>query len=226
MTTINVLVQREAVHLYTDGSVMDDTVAIDFVQSKTWLLPHLNAAIAACGPVLFPPIFVSAVSWAARSFDELRVNALDVFRQTYEQNRQYWGPTPATANVNLVIAGISERDGPNAFAIVSHETQFGLKPWMPTSVGPLMMHPADEVILARVRELYPHGDTERLDPRVDGLRLMELQRECGAPVPGGTDRICYTGGHALLTTIPASRVIQSSILKRWPAPVLEARSAA
>jgi hypothetical protein len=78
--------------------------------------------------------------------------------------------------------------------------------------------PADEMILARIRETYAGRAENDLDPHADGLAIMEMQRELGALPAGLTERVCLTGGFAQITTVRRSG-IESSILRRWePTP--------
>src|ERR1700681_2777421 len=75
MSAINVIRQKSAVHVLTDGAAYSDAGDFEFSISRVWPLPQINAAIAVHGPPLFPAMVATLFRASASKYDELRDSA-------------------------------------------------------------------------------------------------------------------------------------------------------
>ena len=109
---------------------------------------------------------------------------------------------------DLFYAGTSESRGPVAYAICNHGAA-ALPLWKLAPVSGLAVAPASGEIVQAVREEIVRGrPAEGLNPAVDGLAILELQRETPVDLHNGVHAECV-GGFAQLTTVASDSRTQS-----------------
>jgi hypothetical protein len=213
MSAANVIVQRNVVHLYTDGAAFDADGNVIWIGSKVSLCPNIPCAIAFRGSAMVSGILAAEIEGASGgSFDRLRK---EIGGRLLECSKRYtsyfqsceWGP-----EFDVVVAGWSETDGPSAYRVSSHE-QYG-DAWVVQGLDGLSCLPGDESIRLRMVEIVKDvADTEELLPLDHGLAIMQAQR---APVShfGGRSHT-VVGGFCQLTSITRA-AISTRVLHRWP----------
>lgn len=207
MTAVNVLIHENAAHLLTDGAGYDIEGTLLSPTTKVQMLPHLNAAVAGRGAAALPAIYAQALGSVSDSFDEAKGKAVQCLREV----SPLFGLHP-TDGLEVVVAGISEARGPEAYAIFSHD-RYGIEPYTIADFDMLGMTPGECV--SEFLASLPNGaetDPNDIDPAVDGLRLLEMQR--GTKVDSQIGNASVVGCFAQLTTITRDG-ISTRILKRW-----------
>jgi hypothetical protein len=221
MSTIDVIRQREAVHVITDGGAFAADGTLLFVGPKAWPMPNVNAVLAARGPKLFPPIMADYLGGIAHSYDEFKDRMLDAVTTYYNELRWLWNFCQQGPDFDLVVAGWSESIGPDSYLISSHE-KYGTPLWTIVPLGDVSLMPGDPEILERFHAAFPAGTTpDDIDPDRDGVRILEIQRDALVPTGRSGVATCNVRGFAQLCTVrPGS--ISTRILHRWhdePAPL-------
>lgn len=205
MSAINVLVQSDCVHLYTDAAAYQPDGRLDGIVQKARSMPHLNCAAAMRGAFVgFAPI-MEEISAAGTSFDAQRENMprlLQACAVAYDHLLSQCSHGP---EFEVIIAGISETRGPSAYLVPSHD-HYG-EPWSIIDLEGLSATPASGVVHQRINEIAAGRNADQLDPITDGLAIMEAQRAEGSGA--------FVGGFAQLTTVDADGV-HSRIIHRWP----------
>lgn len=204
MSAINVLLQSNAVHVFTDAAIYQPDGALVGIGPKQRLLPHLNAAMAMRGAYLGLAPIAEELS-AAPSFDALREGVVPTLQACAEYYAHLLNQCAAGPDFEIVVGGVSETTGPSAYIIASHN-RYG-EPWTILDLEGLSVTPANEAVQRRISEIANGRAADDLDPAVDGLAVLEAQR--------AGDAGAFVGGFAQLTTIdPAG--LHSRILRRWP----------
>lgn len=204
MSAINVLIQSDRVHLYTDGAIYQSDGELAGIGPKVRMMPHINAAMAMRGAFLGLAPIAEELS-AAPSFDALRAGIIDCLKKCAVAYGHLLDQCSAGPDFEVVIAGMSETGGPSAYLVASH-SRYG-DPWSIVDLTGLSVTPASDAVHQSVFDIAAGRDADHLDPIVDGLAIMETQR---AERSGA-----YVGGFAQLTTIDADGV-HSRIIHRWP----------
>lgn len=212
MSAINTLVKRDSVHLITDAASYDSAGNLVAAIPKVALLPHINAAVACRGPRASVPLFADLLSAAASTYDELKAHAPTFLRELRPMLDATFAHCEFGAVFDVVIAGISESAGPDAYLICSHE-RYGVQPWTVVQFAGLAMMPADaatqELVLASIPD-----DVELVDPERDGRIILEAQR--AFPMDHGGGRVFTgVGGFGQLTSITRDG-ISTRVIHRWP----------
>jgi hypothetical protein len=206
MSAVNVIRQAQRVDVLTDGGFDDGSNGLIFQGSKVWPLAHLHAVVAGRGPALMVPLFGQMLGGAARTYDELRKRALPAVRRYFAEQQEIWTRCASGTGFDLVIAGWSETIGPHAFAI-SNRAESEQDPWWLIEIAADLTAPSTPEIFAAIKRLIAGRHADEIDPEVDGLAIMEIQREskvAGAP-----------SVFAQLTTITADGITMR-ILRKWP----------
>lgn len=219
MSAVNVLVQSNAVHLLTDAAIYQPDGMLSGLTQKVRSMPHLNCAAAMRGGYLGLAPIMEEISAAGTSFDSLKANMPALLRGCAAQYLHLLDRCAAGPEFEVVIAGISETDGPSAYVVPSHD-RYG-EPWTVTDLAGLVALPCDEHLLAEVQRIADGRSADDLDPIKDGLAIFDAQR--AHPHLSNGD-VCFVGGYAQLTTVTADG-IASRIIRRWPDPVGKVLSA-
>lgn len=206
MSAINVLIQKDRVHLFTDGAAYLPDGQIQAILPKGRMLPHVNAAMAMRGAFIGLAPISEELSRAA-SFDDLKANIVPVLQSCAVHYEHLLNQCSCGTDFEVAIAGISEATGPTAYLVASHGA-YG-EPWIIHDLGGLSATPANTEVHNRIVDIASGREADRLDPVADGLAIMEAQR--AARFDDGVT----IGGFAQLTTIDADGV-HSRIIHRWP----------
>lgn len=204
MSAINVLVQIDRVHLYTDAAIYQPDGELAGIGPKVRLMPHIHAAIAMRGAFLGLAPIAEELS-AASSFDALRAGIVDCLKKCAVSYAHLLNQCSAGPDFEVVVAGMSETTGPSAYLVASH-SRYG-DPWSIVDLSGLSVTPASDPVHQHVFAIAAGRDADQLDPVADGLAIMEVQR---AERSGA-----YVGGFAQLTTID-TECVQSRVIHRWP----------
>ena len=229
MSAINIVRQREAVHLFSDASVYDHDGVLRYVAPKTFALPHHPAVIGTRGPNRSTDIIGAGLAGMFATFDEMVDGIEGSLPNLVEESAQYLagGGHP---RIDLMIAGWSEREqAPRSFMIMTEENG-----WRPdhdlgdaVSVqtgNPYELRPLDELVISPTIDqddiiaAISHGKgfdgIEHMDLDAHGLMLLELQRAKRTALAPGRDAHHWVGGFAMISTVSRSGVSQR-VLHRW-----------
>lgn len=212
MTAINILRGRDSVSILTDAGVWGDDLRLTVIAPKCFPIPHCGAAIAVRGPAIGLPL-IAQVLGAASSFADLKSHAVNLLRDaigtiraiTKSEQGQY---------LQLFVAGISD-SGPESFSILT-AADSGLPAWELIPNGEICLCPFEPngALHQEIFGIIGSRPIADLDPRVDGLAILEAQRGHPMRLPDG-QLASIVGGFAQLTTVrPGS--VTSEILQRWP----------
>lgn len=208
MTAINVIKQKNAVHMITDGASWIFDGGFGPACCKAWPIAHLHAVVSGRGPRLGPLLLADFLNTAGRTYDEMKKNAATIVGELYACHGESLIANPFGPKAEFVIAGWSESVGPDAFVISLQEGA-----WAGQDAGAVMMAPGDLGLQRAVLAAMPAGvtDAESMDAARDGLAIVQAQRaarsiENGAPV---------VGGFVQITTV-TREAISTRILHSWP----------
>lgn len=211
MTAINTVLKRDSVHLLTDAASYDIAGNLVTAAPKVALLPHLNAAVACRGPHIALPLIADLLGAAASTYDDLKAKApaficalLPIFEASFAQCQ--FG-----SDFDIVVAGISEMAGPDAYLICSHD-RYGAAPFSTVQLSGLSLLPGDPAIHERVLATVL-SDVEQFDVERDGLAVLEAQRAHAVEHAGGR-WLTGVGGFAQVTSITRDG-ISTRVIHRW-----------
>jgi hypothetical protein len=209
MTAINIIKQKNAVHMLTDGASWVFGGSFGPACCKAWPIPHLHAVVSGRGPRLGPLLMADFLNTAGRSYDEMKGNAAVMARELFECHGATLIGNPFGSKSEFVIAGWSEANGPDAFVISLDDAGA----WMTHDTGPVMMAPGDATIQQAAFAALPAGVTsaEAMDPARDGLAMVLAQRDARILADG----MSVVGAFVQLTTVTEDG-ISTRILERWP----------
>jgi hypothetical protein len=215
MTALNTVQHADAMHVLTDGARYDIDGRFVGFSPKVWSLPHINAVVSSRGPRIFLPAIVEMLGCVGTSFDDLKEKIVPFLRKSWDTLLDHADFHDFGPDADVVVAGLSETRGPEAYLITSHEN-YGRPSWLITDMEGLSIAPGNEEIHAEVLKLFPPGtQASEIDPVRDGIRLMEIQRNAIVPVAGAAGRELRTvGGFIQLTSVTADG-ISSRIIHRW-----------
>ena len=212
MTAINVLIQRDAVHMVTDGiGVSEGDFKVHAIGIKQFVVFGIRAVCALRGTIFVHREINQAMRAAKfKSFDAMKcqimtfIEDLAVLRSP-EWDTMLWKTHPG-GEFELFIAGWSETAGPQAFCIQRKRRdddgwdlsiiEDAAAIFAPSDSAIDMMYRGQMVVMSQ------HTSGPSIEPIFLGLLSMQ--------------RLFYpVGGHADLTTITASD-IKSRRIAKWP----------
>ncbi len=213
MSAVNILVQRDAVHILSDGAVYDDHAVFKHAAPKVVALPNLNCAIALRGPAIAPPLVANIFSGGASNYDDLKHRIFDLLKEAIGAV-QHVTRSAFGSNAQLFVAGWSE-GRPDAYSVLTRPTD-GLPAWTPIPIPEHIFSPFETngPVHADFWEIFGERPVRDLDPRTDGIRIIEAQRRHKSRLPDGR-RAYIVGGFAQLTSV-RSEAITTEVLRRWP----------
>jgi hypothetical protein len=201
MTAINILRQKHAVHLISDGASYDEHQRLVSAGPKVFALPHINAAIGIRGPTVALPLMAHFVGHAASSFDGLKSQIVSVLKNAFGLCGTVLDRAWSGSNFEVVVGGISQRTGPDAYVVGCQGGEWSITD-VP-DIGFLPATPGTEFYFAS-KMLSKVSSTDDVDPSAFGIEVIEIQR-------GATSRV---GSFAQLTSI-SSLGIETKIIRRW-----------
>jgi hypothetical protein len=226
MTAINVIRHSDAVHVLTDGASWSADGECGFAGSKIWPLADRNAVITARGPKLAPALLAEVFSAGGRTYDEMKCNSVELVRRAVLMFGDLWAFSPTGADIEVVVAGWSEKSGPDSYVVCTNDRNPAVTPWTVAEAGPVLMTPGDRAIEDKLRAILgPEIKcADDLDPERDGLRMLQAQRDMVLALPKCGVDFSVVGAFAQLTTV-TRQAIMTKILHRWPDEVLEPAAA-
>jgi hypothetical protein len=208
MTAINIVIKSDAIHVLTDGGAYDvDGILLEQFQ-KAVALTHLNAVIAVRGPRQIGLVLRGLLE-SSLSFDHLKTSISERLEAACTPALPQWERSFGAfgTKFDLFVCGFSETQGANG-CVVSSYNRDGVPPWQSVELGALTITPGTQ-------EIYSALPTPDLfDPKVDGIRLLEMQRAEPVKVPWSSKPQHIVGGFVQLTTIEKNR-ISSEVIHRW-----------
>jgi hypothetical protein len=217
MTAINLIRQSDAVYIVSDGVGCDRDGVVQFVVPKVFPLPHLRAAVAGRGNI-FGLAHVAAALAMAPTYDVMKMRAAKTLREVVDLFRDInatqgaQGEAIFPSDLQIYVGGWTVAGEPDAFLMLTSETS-GLPPWTVVPILDFGMFPGGEAQDDAWSFLAGRG-VEDLDPRADGLKIIEAQRRYKIENQYGQSTFGI-GGFAQLTTVARDR-ITTEILHRWP----------
>jgi hypothetical protein len=178
MSATNVFIQANSVSLLTDALAYHPNGEIVMIGPKVVPLPHLNCAVAMRGPAAMRPIFAELIGNGASSFDGLRDIIVDLLRAGAENYASVFEDCRAGPEFEVVVAGISETTGPTAYLMASHD-RYGTS-WQVSDFSKMevVLLPCDSETIRQVQESVFRGRAvDEIDPAIDGLAAMQIQRD-------------------------------------------------
>jgi hypothetical protein len=210
MTATNVIVQRDSVHLVTDGAAIDPTGRLAHLLHKVTPIPHLNAAVAVRGTRNMASVVVDAISSGASSYDDLQKRIVDILRGTIDPIRPIWEAKfgRSVMQADVIVAGWSGA-GPHAYMLATgdhHGAQ--LAAWTPLEISGTFFTPTDTQLAADFARLQLEFDDNA------AVELVTRQRAIARQV--STKKMpCGVGAFVQLCTVHETG-IETRILHRWP----------
>lgn len=211
MSAANVYIERDAVHLFTDGGAFGPDGQLTHRLQKVRIAAHQNAAFTARGPVTFSDILTFLVSQAQGDFDNLLDQFPGLCRKAHDATIQAAeaGKTMAAdpRSTDAVLIGLSDRRGFVAFSFEAACQPYRLS-WSPNELrsdSPLcLVTPGDPALESRMEAAGHSLWASGIDAEIHGLALMREQRSTTPIVDG----FCQ------MTSVTCLGV-RTRILERW-----------
>ena len=125
MAAINVIRQRQAVHILSDGAFCDATGIVCEIGPNAFALPHLPAALAIRGSTHFMPFLVHRLSRECRSFDDMLGKIVPVALEVHTSFPMAFGTLgygSIEPDFDIVAVGWSKSRGvPASYLVCSHD---------------------------------------------------------------------------------------------------------
>jgi hypothetical protein len=226
MTAINVIRQRQAVHILSDGAFCDATGIVCEIGPNVFALPHLPAALAIRGATHFMPFLVHRLSRECRSFDDMLGGIVQAALEVHNTFPMAFGTLSYGAiepDFDIVAVGWSKARGLPASYLVCSQNRavaHGIEAnaWQPVELPEVLIAPpiAEKQISAAGWSV-PYS-AESFRPEADGLALLKAQRLSQReldPRTGMRGYVCEVGGFVQLTSVSADS-LSSRVLHWWP----------
>jgi hypothetical protein len=193
MSYVGVIVQEFAAHIFADGASTTGRPV-----TKIWPMAHADAIVACRGPISSNAIVPMFLGAAARSFDELALNAVDAFHEALKEVSRIDGEI---REAEVYCAGLSSA-GPAAFAIFSNGQKTGEKPFKNIEIPHYLFAP-------KVKNVFD-GDAPFDDSAM--IRIGDAWRD----LPESERAGFRAGEFVQATSIFDGGDIVTRIVKRWP----------
>jgi hypothetical protein len=226
MAAINVIRQRQAVHILSDGVFCDATGIVCEIGPNAFALPHLPAAMAIRGSSHLMPFLVHRLSRECRSFDDMLVRLVQAAQEVHASFPMAFGTLgygSLEPDFDLVVVGWSKSNGETASYLVSSQDRVvahgvTAKAWQLAELPEVLIAPPiAEKQIAAVGWSVPHS-AESFRPDVDGVALLKSQRSSRRQLDarsGMRGHVYVVGGFIQLTSV-SSHGVSSDVLHWWP----------
>ena len=226
MAAINVIRQRQAVHIVSDGAFCDATGIVCEIGPNAFALPHLPAALAIRGSSHFMPFLVHRLSREARSFDDMLPKIVPAALEVHGSFPMAFGTLgygTIEPDFDIVAVGWSKaRDAPASYLVSSQDRPvaqgLAAKAWELVELPDVLIAPPiAEKQISAVGWNVPYSP-ESFRPDVDGVALLKAQRLSRReldPRSGMRGQVYVVGGFIQLTTV-SSHGVNSDVLHWWP----------
>jgi hypothetical protein len=226
MAAINVIRQRQAVHIVSDGVFCDAMGMVCEIGPNAFALPHLPAALAIRGSSHFMPFLVHRLSRECRSFDDMLPKIVPVALEVHMSFPMAFGTLgygTIEPDFDIVAVGWSKtRDAPASYLVSSQDRPvaegLAAKAWDLVELPDVLIAPPiAEKQISAVGWNVPYSP-ESFRPDVDGVALLKAQRLSRRELDhrsGVRGQVYVVGGFIQLTTV-SSHGINSDVLHWWP----------
>ena len=226
MAAINVIRQKQAVHIISDGAFCDASGIVREIGPSAFVLPHLPAALAIRGSSHFMPFLVHRLSRECRSLDDLLSKIVSVALEVHISFPMTFGTLEhgtIEPDFDLVVVGWSKaRAGPASYLVSSHDRVVarGLtsNAWQLLELpAVLIAPPIAEKQIAATGWSVPYS-VESFRPDVDGIALIKAQRLSRRELDdrsGVRGQAYAVGGFVQITSVSAHSV-SSDVPYWWP----------
>jgi len=226
MAAINVIRQRQAVHIVSDGVFCDATGIVCEIGPNAFALPHLPAALAIRGSSHFMPFLVHRLSRECRSFDDMLPKIVPAALEVHGSFPMAFGTLgygTIEPDFDIVAVGWSKaRDAPASYLVSSQDRPvaqgLAAKAWELVELPDVLIAPPiAEKQISAVGWNVPYSP-ESFRPDVDGVALLKAQRLSRReldPRSGMRGQVYVVGGFIQLTTV-SSHGVNSDVLHWWP----------
>jgi hypothetical protein len=226
MAAINVIRQRQAVHILSDGVFCDTTGIVCEIGPNAFALPHLPAALAIRGSSHLMPFLVHRLSRECRSFDEMLPKIAPAALEVHGSFPMAFGTLGYGAiepDFDLVIVGWSKtRGAPASYLLCSADRPvaagLAAQAWQLTELPDVLIAPPiAEKQISAVGWKVPYS-SESFRPEIDGVSLLKAQRLSRRELDrssGMRGHVYVVGGFIQLTSV-SSHGVSSDVLHWWP----------
>lgn len=209
MTAINLVVQRDAVHLLTDGALYDHDGIIRAIASKSVVSQQHRMAIVPSGMATGHQVAAGLNRHGART----QARALAALPAVAAEIKAFnvAGNPPGDHDLQLFVAIWSDcSDRGEAWILSTNRAYFG-EGYMPGTLAEIEKLIGMDIDLGALQgRRIDYSDARSFDAECDGLALLEAQRR-----KPWDDGVFFVGGHAELSTVTRTGVAQK-ILRKWP----------
>jgi hypothetical protein len=216
MTAINIVLLKDAAHIFSDGASSDRDGVIRGISSKVFAFPNIKAVIGVRGSSGALTVFAHTMAFKAASFDDLRADAVTTFRDAIFSHDKIFAQSPDGTKIQVMVAGFSDHSGTSEYFSVSNfdDPDGSVDSFVndPPKIVYAPTGPEFEADLTRIKESHlkiRSWSDFRL--REFGIETMEVQRRI---VKGRARRDGCVGGFIQLTSVDREN-ITSSIIHRW-----------
>jgi hypothetical protein len=232
MSACNVLVQKAAVHIMVDGLSYGSDGVIEAISQKCWACPTSHFVVSSMGAGSAGLIFSVEAGRLFPSFDALVASIEVAMPEICQKHAASLGQSEFT-DCEVYFAGWSKaRNRPEAYIMRVHDeasqaywdeqtqnTGYEAKPYKLMPITDITGNPAADVAELREAGLVRKDVTvdelcEVLDPCIDLLAMLEVQRRRKTPLRPGLPVRHWVGGLALLTSITRDGITQR-VVHRW-----------
>jgi hypothetical protein len=226
MSAINVVRQKQAVHIISDGAFCDASGMVREIGPSAFSLPHLPAALAIRGSSHFMPFLVHRLSRECRSLDDLLAKIVSVALEVHISFPMTFGTLEhgtIAPDFDLVVAGWSKaRSGPVSYLVSSHDRLVagGLtsNAWQLLELPEVLVAPpVAEKQIAASGWSVPYS-VESFRPDADGIALIKAQRYSRRELDdrsGLRGQAHVVGGFVQITSV-SEHGVSSDVPYWWP----------
>jgi hypothetical protein len=204
MTALNIVRQKNAVHLVMDGAAIDADGRLVRKMLKTASPSKFRLAVGVTGTPNLLNLVVGALL-AASSYDDFFTNAGQRIADHVIPHEQFFGRRELMGTIGII--GWSERNGAHAYLVATHNLIDWLPPYTPVEVPGMFYTPSDARLDADFADLNESFDDAA------AVALVTRQRSIIAPSVGNWSTP-IVGCHVSLTSVRETG-IETRILKRW-----------
>lgn len=226
MAAINIIRQRQAVHVISDGVFCDTAGIVCEIGPNAFALPHLPAALAIRGSTHLMPFLIHRLSRECRSLEDLLSKIVRTAREVHMSFPMAFGTLEHGAvepDFDLVIAGWSRSRSVSSSYLVSSRDRV-VSPTITAYAWQLLELP-DVLIAPPVGENYVTSSgwkvpesAESFRPDTDGIPLLQAQRLSRRELDsrsGKPDYAHVVGGFIQVTSV-IPHGVNLEILHWWP----------
>jgi hypothetical protein len=218
------LLQRDSAHILVDAASYFEDGRIAFFLDKCLALPAQRCAVTTHGIARWQDIIFDAVQ-DFNSFDAMKAGISPLLKQVFEDHHDTISTHSRRECCVWVVGWSEQQQRPEGFTVFLQD-QAEWEADHPPPVSDTMPRPFEvcpvgfggvtltfspvptRAQIVEARFPIPLSETERLNPEIDLLQLMEVQRR--TPFEGRGGNYCI-GGYALLTSVTKSGVTQRKI---------------